>query len=42
MDKSISSLLNEVKIATEEYVTAKVLAGQLTDARTGHRYAKSP
>ena len=35
MDKSISSLLNEVKIATQEYVTAKVLAGQLTDAELG-------
>ena len=35
MNKSISSLLNEVKIATQEYVTAKVLAGQLTDAELG-------
>lgn len=35
MGKSISSLLNEVKIATQEYVTAKVLAGQLTEAELG-------
>lgn len=35
MSKSISSLLNEVKSATQEYVTAKVLAGQLTDAELG-------
>ncbi len=35
MDRSISSLLNEVKIATQKYVTAKVLAGQLTDAELG-------
>lgn len=35
MDKSISSLLNEVKIATQDYVTTKVRAGQLADAETG-------
>lgn len=35
MNKSISSLLNEVKIATQDYVAAKVRAGQLTDAEMG-------
>lgn len=35
MSKSISSLLNEVKIATQEYVADKVRAGQLSDAETG-------
>lgn len=35
MSKSISSLLNEVKIATQEYVADKVRAGQLSDAEMG-------
>lgn len=35
MSKSISSLLNEVKIATQEYVADKVCAGQLSDAEMG-------
>lgn len=35
MSKSISSLLNEVKIAAQEYVTAKVQAGKFTDAEMG-------
>lgn len=41
MNKRISSLLNEVKIATQEYVTAKVRAGQLTDAEIGIEMLKS-
>lgn len=41
MDKRISSLLNEVKIATQNYVTAKVRAGQLSDAETGIEMLKS-
>lgn len=35
MNESISSLLNEVKIATQDYVAAKVRAGQLSDAEMG-------
>ena len=41
MDKRISSLLNEVKIATQNYVTAKVRAGQLGDAETGIEMLKA-
>ncbi len=41
MNKSISSLLNEVKIATQDYVAAKVRAGQLTDAETGIEMLKA-
>lgn len=41
MNKSLSSLLNEVKIATQDYVAAKVRAGQLTDAETGIEMLKA-
>lgn len=41
MDKSISSLLNEVKIATQDYVSTKVRAGQLTDAEMGIEMLKA-
>lgn len=41
MGKSISSLLNEVKIATQDYVTAKVRAGQFADAETGIEMLKA-
>ena len=41
MDESISSLLNEVKIATQDYVSAKVRAGQLTDAEMGIEMLKA-
>lgn len=35
MSKSISSLLNEVKIATQKFVADKVCASQLSDAEMG-------
>lgn len=41
MSKSISSLLNEVKIATQDYVATKVRAGQLTDAEMGIEMLKA-
>lgn len=41
MNESISSLLNEVKIATQDYVAAKVRAGQLTDAEMGIEMLKA-
>ena len=41
MNKHISSLLNEVKIATQEYVADKVRAGQLTDAEMGIEMLKA-
>lgn len=41
MDNSISSLLNEVKTATQEYVTAKVRSGQFTDAEMGIEMLKA-
>lgn len=41
MDKSISSLLNEVKAATQDYVTAKVRSGQFTDAEMGIEMLKA-
>lgn len=41
MDKSISTLLNKVKIATQDYVSTKVRAGQLTDAEMGIEMLKA-
>lgn len=41
MDKSISSLLNEVKIAAQDYVAAKVRAGQFSDAEMGIEMLKA-
>lgn len=41
MNKSISSLLNEVRTATQDYVAAKVRAGQLTDAEMGIEILKA-
>lgn len=41
MNRRISSLLNEVKLATQDYVAVKVRAGQLTDAEMGIELLKA-